>query len=197
MTTTTDTTKSTQLERPGLHDGESGEFLVMVNIKPGQADALRKTLAGIRNDFMTGTASRDALQDIGTLHDARYVIFDNDTRFLFASVFDGSWDTYIDDFATTQIAKNFELVFSHTEGFPGISDPNVKEWFVAHQVPALIFVSSYPELTTKQIWKDQRVNEAFQAVLDSPEFGAALKDPANAALLATPAFQKLLDEASS
>jgi hypothetical protein len=199
MATTTDTTTSAQVERPGLHDGVAGEFLVMAKIKPGQADALRQTIAGIRNDFMTGTAGREALQDIGTLHDARHVIFDNDTRFLFASVFDGSWDTYIDDFATTQIAKNFELVFSHTEGFPGIAAPReqLKEWFVAGQVPAQVFVSSYPELTTKQILKDQRVNEAFQAVLDSPEFGAALKEPANAALLATPAFQKLLDEAAN
>jgi hypothetical protein len=124
------------------------------------------------------------------------VIFDNDTRFMFASVFDGSWDTYIDDFATTVVGERFDRVFSHTEGFPGVKDPNVKEWFVAHQEPALVFVSSYPDLTVQQIWKDQRVNEAFQAVLDSPEFRAALDDPANAALVATPAFQKLLTEAA-
>jgi hypothetical protein len=199
MATTTDTTKSAQLERPGLHDGVAGEFLVMAKIKPGQADALRKTIAGIMNDFMTGTEGREALKDIGTLHDARHVIFDNDTRFLFASVFDGSWDTYIDDFATTKIAENFELVFSHTEGFPGIAAPReqLKEWFVAGQVPAQAFVSSYPELTTKQILKDQRVNEAFQAVLDSPEFREILDNPASAALRATPAFQKLLDESAS
>src|SRR4051794_28094192 len=123
MATTTDTATSAQVERPGLHDGVAGEFMVIVKIKPGQADSLRKTIAGIRNEFMTGTEGRDALKDIGTLHDARYVILDNDTRLLFASVFDGSWDTYIDDFATTKIAKNFELVFSHTEGFPGMTAP--------------------------------------------------------------------------
>src|SRR3954468_10094016 len=110
MAVTTDTTKSVQPERPGLHDGVASEFLVMVKIKPGQADSLRQTIAGLSNEFMTGTEGRDALKDIGTLHDARYAIFDDDTRLLFASVFDGSWDTYIDDFATTQIAKNFELV---------------------------------------------------------------------------------------
>ena len=115
---------------------------------------------------------------------------------MFASVFDGSWDTYIDDFATTVVGENFGKLFAHTEGFPGIKDPNVKEWFVAHQEPALDFVSSYPDLTTKQIWKDQRVNEAFQAVLDAPEFRALLDNPASAELRATPAFQKLLDEAA-
>jgi hypothetical protein len=198
MATTTNTTKSAQPERPGLHDGVAGEFLVMTKVKPGQADALRQTLTSSMNDLnRSGAAGREALREIGTLHDARHVIFDNDTRFLFASVFDGSWDTYIDDFATTVVGTFFNQVFSFSEGFPGTSDPNVKEWFVAHQVPALHFVSSYPDLATKQIWKDQRVNEAFQAVLDTPEFRAALKDPANAALLATTAFQKLLDEAAS
>jgi hypothetical protein len=130
------------------------------------------------------------------LHDARSLIFDNDTRFLFASVFDGSWDTYIDDFATTDIGDMFGEIFQYSEGFPGMKDPGVKDWFVAHQVPALTFASAYPDLSTQQIWKDQRVNEAFQAVLDSPEFRAALENPANAALVATPAFQKLLDEAA-
>jgi hypothetical protein len=130
------------------------------------------------------------------LHDARHVIFDNDTQLLFASVFDGSWDTYIDDFATTVVGERFDRVFSHTEGFPGVKDPNVKEWFVSKQEPALVFVSSYPDLTVKQIWKDQRVNEAFQAVLDSSEFRAALENPANKELLASPAFQKLLDQAA-
>jgi hypothetical protein len=63
-------------------------------------------------------------------------------------------------------------------------------------VPAMTFISAYPDLTTKQILKDQRVNEAFQAVLDSPEFREILDNPASAALRATPAFQKLLDEAA-
>jgi hypothetical protein len=196
MATTTDTTKSAQPERPGLMDGGVSEFLVMANIKAGQAPALRKTIEALNSPAREQTR-RDALRDIGTIHDARHAIFDNDTRFLFASVFDGSWDTYIDDFATTAIADVFSEVFTFSEGFPGISDPNVKDWFVAHQVPAISFTSAYPDLTTKQVWKDQRVNEAFQAVLDSPEFREILDNPASAALRATPAFQKLLDEAAS
>jgi hypothetical protein len=191
--TSTKTGQSTQPERPGMTDGVASEFTVMTTIKPGHADQLRQLLAKIKSVF---DVDRSPLDEIGTLHDARYVIFDDDKQFLFASPFDGSWDTYIDDFATTRVADNFDKIFSHMEGFPGIADPNIKDWFVAHQAPALIFLSSYPALTVKQIWKDQRVNEAFQAVLDAPEFRAALDDPANAALVGTPAFQKLLDEAS-
>jgi hypothetical protein len=196
MATTTDTAKSAQPERPGLHDGVSSEFLVMAKIKPGQAPALRKTIEALNSPSREQTR-RDGVMNIGTLHTARWAIFDNDTRFLFASEFDGSWDTYIDDFATTSIAEVFSEVFQFAEGFPGISDPNVKDWFVAHQVPAISYISAYPDLTTKQVLKGQRVNEAFQAVLDSPEFGEILKNPVNAAQVASPAFQKLLGEAAN
>lgn len=41
------------------------------------------------------------------------------------------------------------------------------------------------------------MDDAFQEVLDTPEFRAALENPANAELVATPAFQKLLEEASA
>jgi hypothetical protein len=188
-----ETTTSAEPQRPGGKDGVATEFTIFTKIKPGHVDALREVLTKMSGE---GRArSMAAVREIGTLHDSRHVIFDDDTRHMFASVFDGTWDQYIDDFAGTSIADNFDAVFSHTEGFPGIKDPNVKDWFLAHQGPALTFNSAYPDLTVQQIWKDQRVNQAFQEVLDTPEFRAALENPANAELLATPAFQKLLDEA--
>jgi hypothetical protein len=194
MTTEQETTQSAQPKRPGMSSGASTEFTVFTKIKPGHADAMRADLAAISSES-GGAGARAGMAQIGTLHDARHVIFDDGTRHMFASVFDGSWDSYIDDFAKTAVGANFDKVFAHTEGFPGIKDPNVKDWFVAHAETAGVFASSYPDLTVQQIWKDQRVNEAFQAVLDTPEFRAALDNPANAELLATPAFQKLLDEA--
>ncbi|WP_347402871.1 hypothetical protein [Protofrankia symbiont of Coriaria ruscifolia] len=195
MTATTGAGQSAQPERPGMKDGVCGEFTVFTKINPGHADALREDLAKIAG-ASADEGNRAAMRQIGTLHDARHVIFDNETRFMFASVFDGSWDTYIDDFGKTAVGANFDRVFSHSEGFPGVSDPGAKDWFVAHQEPAGVFVSSYPDLTVQQIWKDQRVNEAFQEVLDTPEFRAALENPANAELLATSAFQKLMEEAA-
>ena len=172
MATTTDTTKSTQPERPGLHDGVAGEFLVMTKIKPGQADALRQTL-GRSERLPSGTGAprgaaghrhlpRRAARDLRQRH--AVPVRQRLRRLL------GHLHRRL---RHHDIADVFSEVFAFSEGFPGISDPNVKDWFVAHQVPAMSFISSYPELTTKQILKDQRVNEAFQAVLDSPEFRAA------------------------
>ncbi|MGW3263814.1 hypothetical protein [Streptomyces sp. NPDC001056] len=196
MTATTGAAPSAHPERPGRSDGVCSEFTVFTKIKPGEAGALREDLAAMA-DAAADEKVHAAVRQIGTLHDARHVIFDNDTRFMFASVFDGSWDTYIDDFAKTVVGARFDKVFSHSEGFPGVGDPGVKDWFVAHQAPANVFVSAYPDLTVQQIYKDQRVDEAFQEVLDTPEFRAALENPGNAELVATPAFQKLLEEASA
>ncbi|WP_234430493.1 hypothetical protein [Streptomyces sp. NRRL F-4489] len=196
MTSSAQATPSAHPERPGRSDGVCSEFTVFTKIKPGEADALREDLATLA-DAADDEKVHAAVRQIGTLHDARHVIFDNDTRFMFASVFDGSWDAYIDDFAKTVVGSRFDKVFSHSEGFPGITDPGVKDWFIAHQAPAGVFVSAYPELTVQQIYKDHRVEEAFEEVLDTPEFRAALENPANAELVSTPAFQKLLEEASA
>ncbi|MFF5534408.1 hypothetical protein ACFY71_18320 [Streptomyces cinerochromogenes] len=196
MTATAHSSQSSHPERPGRSDGVCSEFTVFTKIKPGEADALRDVLAEL-SDASDTERVHAAVRQIGTLHDARHVIFDNDTRFMFASVFDGSWDAYIDDFAKTVVGERFDKVFSHSEGFPGIKDPAVKDWFVAHQAPAGVFVSAYPDLTVQQIYKDHRVEEAFEEVLDTPEFRAVLDNPANAELVATPAFQKLLEEASA
>jgi hypothetical protein len=193
MAAATEGTQQAQPKRPSMTDGVCSEFTLFPKIKAGHADALRKVLAGINGDI---AKRRQVVREIGTIHSARHVMFDNDTQYMFASVFDGTWDDYITDFAATSIGAGFDKVFEHVEGFPGMHDPSAKDWFMSVQAPANVFASAYPDLTTQQIWKNQRVNEAFQGVLDTPEFRTALKDPANAALLATPAFQKLLDEAA-
>ena len=141
----------------------------------------------------------DALRQIGTVHNVRHVLMDNDTRYMLITVFDGDWDAYIADFAASPFfATVFNEGYPVFEGWPegGMRNPAVVDWFAANARTSVAFNSSYPELTVQQIWKNQRLNDAFQAVLDSPEFQAALNDPANAALVATPAFQQLLDEAA-
>jgi hypothetical protein len=107
---------------------------------------------------------------------------------MFCSSFDGSWDKYIDDFATTIIAQTFDQSWGHTEGFPGIKDPHVKDWFMAHAVEAANFVCAYPQPSVKEVWRALDVENAFEQVLDSP--GAA-------DALAAPVLKPLLDRAST
>lgn len=80
---------------------------------------------------------------LGTVHDLRFLIFDNYTRLLFASTFDGDWDAYINDFAAL-IPDQIDLIFGEAEGFPGMRSPNIKDWTVKHQVTSTYFYSAYP-----------------------------------------------------
>jgi hypothetical protein len=160
-------------KRPGLKAGVITEFTVYTNVKPGHEKAVRETIERTTHD----PRRAEAVKEIGTLHEARFVLFDDDTRLMFCSSFDGSWDKYIDDFATTYIAKVFDTVFSHCEGYPGLTDPSIKDWFMKNAREAVAFICAYPDASVKEIWNALAVQKAFQEVLDNPAAEQALKAP--------------------
>ena len=60
---------------------------------------------------------------VSTIHEARFVLFDDDTRMAFITSFDGSWDAYMEDFFTSgPTLELFDVVFRHTEGYDGLPD---------------------------------------------------------------------------
>ena len=67
-----------------------------MQLKPGGAENMRKKMT---SDSNFAGQNQVVVDRLGTVHDLRFLIFDNDTRLLFASTFDGDWDAYIDDFA--------------------------------------------------------------------------------------------------
>lgn len=168
-----------QPKRKGYRSGVQTEFTVFARIKPGEGQALRDALDQVKND----PHRAGAVQEIGTLHEARWVVFDNDSRLMFCSSFDGTWDKYIDDFAATYISHVFDVVFQHCEDYPGLNDPHVKDWLQSIGVEASAFLSAYPDATVKQIWRALAVEKAFQEVLDNPEAEQPLQDPALKPLL--------------
>ena len=149
--------------RPTKYHGKQGEWTVICPLKPGGAEQLREL---VRREQDTA-GSRQAIA-IGTLHDMRVAIFDNDSRMLFATVFDGAWDQYIDDFAAIpETNAALDRLFSVCEGFPGMASPDVKDWFIKHQPDVPFFWTAYPEATVKQIKKGQQVLAGFEQILDA------------------------------
>ena len=154
------TTSSEQSTRPGKKLGPTNEFTIFVNVKPGHEQQIREAL-----EQKDDQASRVAdIEAIGTVHDIRWVLFDNDTRLLFASEFDGDWDAYIDDFAT-HMPGIFDAVLQHAEDYPGIKDPRIKDFITARQVTAVSYYRGFLG-TVKEIKKALAVQEAFQHLLD-------------------------------
>ena len=154
------TTKTAPPARPGLKFGRTSEFTLFFTVKPGHGPKIREIFQqpGFE-DKRRETSAR-----IGTLHDARWVLFDDDTRLMFATNFDGDWDAYIDDFAA-QIPDVFDTVLQHTENYPGIHAPNIKNVIVDHQATACSYFRAIPNATVKDL-QALRVQDAFQHLLD-------------------------------
>ena len=159
--------------RKGRRAGVASELSVLLKVKPGREQQLREHLTREREDSVQAAEGQKILDDIRTLHEARYVLFDDDTRLLIATSFDGDWDVYIDDFFRTKVLTYWSRFLIHCEGAPddlagaaALSLDDWKEFLTAHQVTAIEYRRTYPDLTVKQILKAQRLMTAFQQLLD-------------------------------
>ena len=144
--------------RVGARLGKRSELTIIVPLVPGGAQRLRSFLQLLGGNL-------DGAKKVGTLHDMRFVFIDNDTRLLFATSFDGDWDTYIDDFIA-YIPDYLDLMDSAWEGWPGIRNPGAKEYLIKHQITAEGWFVAHPDLTVAEIDRLQRIGKAVDELLD-------------------------------
>ena len=94
------------------------------------------------------------LGGIPTIHFAKWLLLDDDTRLLFLSNYDSSWESYLGDFVD-HAAIGLNLAWTCTEGYPRTSllvlggatdEERFKAWSRAHQRPTQVFYTAYPEL---------------------------------------------------
>jgi hypothetical protein len=166
--------------RKGARIGPVSELSVFVKVKPGREEAIRETF-NLPPEQMAELLQ--GIKDVGTLHSARYVLFDDGTRLLVSTTFDGDWDVYIDDFAASYVLDAWDKFLIHTEGYPDegkatMTVEEVKDFLHANQVTAANFYMDYPGVTTTEVKEALRVQAAVQESLDNPEAGEALQHPA-------------------
>jgi hypothetical protein len=176
----------TEASHPGLSVGPTSEFSLFFRVKRGEGEALRGALRDLQDT--PGYRPGDYDVAIKTIHEARFVLFDDDTRLAFVTSFDGPWDAYMEDFFTSGPTLGlFDVIFRHVEGYSGLPDlAAVREFVLGAEVSAATYARNYGG-TVKEIRKAQRVNEAFQQVLDHRQAAEALQHPA---------LKPLLDEAA-
>ena len=95
--------------------------------------------------------NRGNLSGVKTIHFARWVFIDDKRRMFFASNYDGSLESYMDDFID-KVAWGLNLVFSNGVGYPktrwlvfgGAKDELAfKDYLRLHQVPTGVWYSAY------------------------------------------------------
>jgi hypothetical protein len=143
--------------RVGSRLGKVSELTIIVPFAPGGAERLRAFL----RLFGGNLAGAD---DVGTVHDMRFVFLDNDTRMLFATAYDGDWDAYIDDFAT-KIPDFLDIIDSAWEGWPGIRSPEAKDYLAKYQVTAEGWYVAN-DLTVAETRRLRRLGQAVDEFLD-------------------------------
>ena len=171
---------------PGVTVGPTSEFSLFFRVKPGEGESLRAALRDLQDT--PGYRPGDYGMAVSTIHEARFVLFDDDTRLAFITSFDGPWDAYMEDFFSSgPTLELFDVVFRHTEGYDGLPDlAALKAFILDAQETAAAYARNYGG-TVKEVRKAQRVNAAFQQVLDHPDAAEALQHPA---------LKPLLDEAA-
>ena len=172
--------------RQGLMVGPTSEFSLFFRVKPGEGERVRAALRDLQQT--PGYRPGDYGMAVATIHEARFVLFDDDTRLAFITSFDGRWDAYMEDFFTSgPTLALFDVIFRHVEGYEGLPDLEaLKALILGAEETAAAYQRNYGG-TVKEIRKALRVNEAFQRVLDDPEAGEALRHPS---------LKPLLDEAA-
>ena len=145
--------------RVGARLGKRSELTIIVPLAPGGAKRLRTFLQLLGGNLSPGATK------VGTLHDMRFVFFDHDTRMLFATSFDGDWDTYIDDFIAL-IPDYLDIIDSAWEGWPGIRSPGAKDYLVKHQITAEGWFVAEPDLALADIQRQARIGKAVDEFLD-------------------------------
>ena len=95
--------------------------------------------------------NRGNLAGVKTIHFARWVFLDDKRRVIFASNYDGSLESYMDDFID-KVAWGLNIVFSNGVGYPnarwlmlgGATDELAfKDYLRLHQVPTRVWYSAY------------------------------------------------------
>jgi hypothetical protein len=105
------------------------------------------------------------LAGVKTIHAARWIFLDNQRRVIFCSNYDGSLESYMDDFID-KVAYGLNATFSCGYGYPktrwllfdGAWDEQAfKDCLRCHQVPTDVWYSAYPQLTALNIENNAQI----------------------------------------
>ncbi len=103
------------------------------------------------------------LNQLSTIHYARWVLMENDERLLFCSNFDGSWDQYLRDFvivANKKVPTKYhpnimpwmDLIWGNCVGYPGTDDYFAfTSWVRSQMIPTTLYFPSITDTTVRDI----------------------------------------------
>ena len=140
-------------------------FTLIAKVKPGRAETIRAYGQRLADALKADPSVLAPLK----LHYLRWVLFDDDKRFMYQGIFDTDFDKYTEDAVVLFRKTGIDTTFENLESFPEDWKTNTEAFvkFVrAHQCPSFIEYGEYPYVTADEIKKALRVKNAFSEILD-------------------------------
>jgi hypothetical protein len=160
-----------ELARIEDHD-VTNQFSAMGTLKPGKARLWITRFVLLIIDYTARHIyTRGRLARVRTIHFARWVFLDARRRIIFLSNYDGSLESYMDDFIN-RVGFGLNLVFCNGIGYPttrwlilgGSGDERkFKEYLRRHQIPTQVWYKAYPGLTAVDLERNVRIRQCLEA----------------------------------
>ncbi len=149
----------------------SNQFNVFGQVKPGLFRLLTlKASLLLLNYSARHVYGRGYLTRVRTIHFARWVLMDDNRRIYFASNYDGSQESYMDDFIN-KVSWGLNLVFSNGVGYPSTrwlikggaeQEQKYKYTLRRHQLPSEVWYKAYPGLTAYDLSRNSRIRQGVE-----------------------------------
>jgi hypothetical protein len=150
----------------------TNQFTAMGSLKPGIWRRLMAMTAFFAIDYAARHLyTRGGLARVRTIHFARWVFLDDKQRVVFMSNYDGSLESYMDDFIN-KVGFGLNVAFSAGVGYPktnwfvldGCGDERkFKEYLRRHQVPTQVWYKAHPGLTAVDLERNGRIRAGLEA----------------------------------
>ena len=149
----------------------SNQFNVFGDIKPGIFRLYLLRFSLLLLDYAARHIyNRNFLTRVRTIHFARWVLMDNNRRIFFASNYDGSLESYMDDFIN-KVGWGLNLVFSNGVGYPSTRwlikggaehEQKFKYTLRRHQLASEVWYKAYPDITAYELSRNSFIRQGVE-----------------------------------
>lgn len=150
-----------QPDGPGLRYGKRGEATAVAKLLPGGAKLLRERIGQFQAE------SRYWEERVGTVHELRIILINNDTQALITVTYDGDFVPYLADIIREAGPWFDALISGAWDGYTSISDPDTKKLIADSLVTSEMFYVCHHDLTVKDVTRLKRMGAALSDLLDA------------------------------
>jgi hypothetical protein len=160
------------------------QFTQLVDMKEGKVRLITiKAMFALSKGLIKFVFVQGKLMGIPTIHFAKWVMFEDNSRVLFFSNFDGSWQQYLGDFIDNS-GWGLTGIFSNTKVFPktnflltggAYDEEHFLAWSRNSELVTNVWYSAYPDLSIKNVNNNTKIRVQLMKSLSERQAAKFLK----------------------